>query len=61
VTLVPRGMAVEALRRAGHDQAADEVASQLPDPVDVEDVARFVEKWGIESMDDLFNELGGSP
>jgi hypothetical protein len=61
MTDVSRDNAVEALRQAGFTDAADEIMRRLPDPVDLDILVRFVEPFGLRSIDDLVSAMGGSP
>jgi hypothetical protein len=51
---------VDLLRGAGFRDAANEALVELPDPVDLEDVASWAEKHGI-TRDVLISSMGGSP
>ena len=51
---------VDVLRRTGFNELAEEVPKALPDPVDLEDVLKFLEPYGI-TKDFLMSRLGGSP
>jgi hypothetical protein len=51
---------VEVLRRAGLPEVADEAERSLPDPVDLEDAAKFGERYGV-TRDSLISRMGGSP
>jgi hypothetical protein len=51
---------VDVLRRTGFAEVAEEASRVLPDPVDVDDVHRFLAPYGI-SRDVLTNRMGGSP
>jgi hypothetical protein len=51
---------VAVLRRSGLPEVAEEVLKALPDPVDLEDVLKFLEPYGI-TKDFLISRLGGSP
>ena len=57
---VSRQSVVDALRRLGYSQEADEALMVLPDPVDENQVLRFGEQHGI-SRDELIDRMGGSP
>jgi hypothetical protein len=48
------------LRRAGYPELADAVARSLPDPVDLDEVARFLAPYGI-THSVLTDRMGGSP
>jgi hypothetical protein len=51
---------VDILRRAGLTELAEAALSDLPDPVDRDDVAAWSGKWNID-MDYLIDRVGGSP
>jgi hypothetical protein len=51
---------VDLLRRTGFAEAAEDAARTLPDPVELDDVLRFLAPYGI-TRDDLISEMGGSP
>jgi len=55
-----RQQVVDVLRRTGFNELAEEVPKALPDPVDLEDVLKFLEPYGI-TKDFLMSRLGGSP
>ena len=55
-----RQWVVDALRRLGYTQAADEAAQELPDPVSVEQLLDFADRHGI-SKDEVISRMGGSP
>ncbi len=57
---VSRQSVVDALRRLGYAQQADEALRVLPDPVDEEQVKQFGDQHGI-SRDELIDRMGGSP
>jgi hypothetical protein len=48
------------LRHAGYDELAALVESSLPDPVELDRVAEFVQRHGV-THDDLISRFGGSP
>jgi hypothetical protein len=48
------------LRRAGYPDLADAVTKTLPDPVDLDEVTRFLALYGI-TYSVLTDRLGGSP
>ena len=50
---------VEALRRAGLPELADEAAKVLPDPVDLNQLETWGSQHGI-TRDELISRLGGS-
>jgi hypothetical protein len=51
---------VDELRRLGYSQAADEAAEVLPDPVSLEQIQEFADRFGI-TRDELISRMGGSP
>ncbi len=55
-----RQWVVDTLRRLGYTQEAEEAARVLPDPVDVEQLREFGDRYGI-SMAELTSRMGGSP
>jgi len=48
------------LMRAGLPDLAAEVESELPDPVEVDELERFARRHGL-SRDWMVNRMGGSP
>ena len=57
---VARQHVVDVLRTAGLPQVADEASRSLPDPVDIERAAQFLQRYGI-TKDVLISRMGGSP
>jgi len=57
---VARQHVVDVLRTAGLPQVADEAGRSLPDPVDMERAAQFLQRYGI-TKDVLISRMGGSP
>jgi hypothetical protein len=55
-----RQFAVDLLNRQGLREVAHEAARDLPDPVDVHQLAAWCAQHGI-SYDDLISWMGGSP
>jgi hypothetical protein len=55
-----RQQVVDVLRKTGFHELAEEVPKALPDPVDLQDVLKFLEPYGI-TKDFLISRLGGSP
>jgi hypothetical protein len=55
-----RQQVVDFLRRLGYDQAADDAARVLPDPVSQERFWEFAEQYQI-SGDDLISRMDGGP
>jgi hypothetical protein len=55
-----RQWVVDMLRRLGYVHEAEEAARVLPDPVEIEELIQFGDKYGI-SRDELTSRMGGSP
>jgi len=55
-----RQQVVDVLRRTGYPDLADAALKRLPDPVDLDEAAKFLEPYGI-TRDVLISRLGGSP
>ena len=51
---------VNTLRRLGYTEAAEEAARTLPDPVSVEEIRQFADRYNI-SRDEVMSQMGGSP
>jgi hypothetical protein len=51
---------VDTLRRLGYTEAADDAVRDLPDPVSLEEVTKFADRYGI-SRDEVISQMGGSP
>ena len=51
---------VDTLRRLGYTEAADDAVRELPDPVSLEEVTKFADRYGI-SRDEVISQMGGSP
>ena len=51
---------VDLLRRTGFSAAADEALRMLPDPVDLDEAAKWGARYGI-TRDELVSRMGGSP
>jgi hypothetical protein len=51
---------VDLLRRAGSPEAADAVVRDLPDPVDFDHAATFLQGHGV-TRDQLISQMGGNP
>jgi hypothetical protein len=51
---------VTVLRRAGYADLAQLAESSLPDPVELDRVAEFLQPHGV-THDELISQLGGSP
>ena len=57
---VARQHVVDVLRTAGLPHVADEARRSLPNPVDMERAAQFLQRYGI-TKDVLISRMGGSP
>jgi hypothetical protein len=55
-----RQWVVGTLRRLGYEHEAEEAARVLPDPVDLEQLKQFGDRYGI-SVAELTSRMGGSP
>ena len=55
-----RQRVVDLLRRLGYTQAADNAARELPDPVSLEQVSEFTDRYHI-AIDEMISRIGGSP
>ena len=55
-----RQWVIDMLRRLDFPGAAEEAATVLPDPVDIDELEEFAQRHGI-SRDDLISRSGGSP
>ena len=51
---------VDTLRRLGYTEAAEEAARTLPDPVSLEELKKFTDRYNI-SRDEVMSQMGGSP
>jgi hypothetical protein len=51
---------VDTLRHLGYTEAADEAARELPDPVSMEELKKFTDRYNI-SRDEVISQMGGSP
>ncbi|HEX3305150.1 MAG TPA: hypothetical protein VHS32_02765 [Streptosporangiaceae bacterium] len=51
---------VNTLRNLGYTEAADEAARELPDPVSMEELKKFADRYNI-SRDEVISQMGGSP
>ncbi|HEY2521426.1 MAG TPA: hypothetical protein VGJ19_15040 [Streptosporangiaceae bacterium] len=51
---------VDLLRTAQLPEVADEANRTLPDPVEYDDAANFLGRYGI-TKDELISRVGGSP
>jgi len=58
--LYSRQEIVESRRRAGFPEAADKVAAELPDPVELEEAQEWGTRHGV-TRDALISQMGGSP
>jgi hypothetical protein len=57
---VPRDHVVQILQVAGLHGLADEAGRVLPDPVEFDQAASFLARYGI-TADELISRRGGSP
>lgn len=57
---VKRQHVVDILRKAGLPDVAADADQLLPDPIDYDDAAAFLARYGI-SKDELISRVGGSP
>lgn len=57
---LPRAEVLRVLRNAGLFEAADGLASDLPDVVDIDRDHQLFERWGVD-RDVLISQMGGSP
>jgi hypothetical protein len=57
---VTRQHVVDVLRTAGLQQEADEADRSLPEELDLERAAHFLQRYGI-TKDVLISRMGGSP
>ena len=55
-----RQWVVDTLRRLGYEDEAEETARVLPDPVDIEQLREFGDRYGISTAE-LTSRMGGSP
>jgi hypothetical protein len=55
-----RQWVVDTLRHLGYVHEAEEAARVLPDPVEMEQLSAFGDRYGI-SMAELMSRMGGSP
>jgi hypothetical protein len=51
---------VDTLRRLGYTEAAEAAARELPDPVSMEELRTFADRYAI-SRDEVMSQMGGSP
>jgi len=51
---------VDTLRNLGYTEAADTAARELPDPVSMEELRKFADRYNI-SRDEVMSQMGGSP
>ena len=51
---------VHTLRRLGYTEAAEEAERELPDPVSLEEIRQFADRYNI-SRDEVMSQMGGSP
>jgi hypothetical protein len=55
-----RDHVASVLRKAGYRDLAELAESSLPDPVELDRVAEFLQPHGV-THDELISQLGGSP
>jgi hypothetical protein len=55
-----RDHVTKVLWLAGYEELAELVESSLPDPVELDQVAEFLQRHGV-THDDLISRFGGSP
>ena len=55
-----RQWVVDTLREIGYPRAAESAARELPDPVELDELRKFGDRYGI-SIDTLISGMGGSP
>jgi hypothetical protein len=60
VMAVSRQWLVDMLRHMGYEQAANDAAQELPDPLDAEQLTQFADRHGI-SRSEVVDRMGGSP
>ena len=51
---------VNTLRNLGYTEAADTAVQELPDPIPMEDLKKFADRYNI-SRDEVMSQMGGSP
>jgi hypothetical protein len=51
---------LHTLRRLGYTEAADAAERELPDPVSLEELKEFTDRYNI-SRDEVMSQMGGSP
>ena len=51
---------VHTLRRLGYTEAAEEADRELPDPVSLDEIKKFADRFNI-SRDEVMSQMGGSP
>jgi hypothetical protein len=54
-----RKWAVDLMKRMGYSEAAEEASRVLPDPVDIEELEKFSDRYGI-SRSELVSAMGGT-
>ena len=53
-------MVCHTLRRLGYTEAAEEAERELPDPVSMDELMKFTDRYNI-SRDEVMSQMGGSP
>jgi hypothetical protein len=61
MSTMPKAEFLQMIRRTGETQAAQELESQLPDPVDFDRDAELLARYGFSSADQLVDRMGGTP
>jgi hypothetical protein len=51
---------VHTLRRLGYTEAAEAADRELPDPVSLDELRKFTDRYNI-SRDEVMSQMGGSP
>jgi hypothetical protein len=51
---------VHTLHRLGYTEAAEEAERELPDPVSLDEIRAFTDRYNI-SRDEVMSQMGGSP
>ncbi len=55
-----RQWVIDQMKHLGYSEAAEEASRVLPDPVDLEQLEKFGDRYGI-SRSELESQMGGSP
>ena len=51
---------VHTLHQLGYTEAAEEAERELPDPVSLDEIEKFADRYNI-SRDEVMSQMGGSP